>query len=120
MVQVKFKGLKYSTFLESSIERRMRAFIEKFPELQIGKMTITVEMENSPFKRGPDQFRVKLAIFGGKFSNIVLTKRGSHPYLALAELADKLLEKVNRYGDKCRVRKYHDERRMKLLLRKSA
>jgi len=103
MIQVKFKNLEKSQLAVEIVNERFESLIEKFPKLNNSKITITLEMENSPLKAGPDHFQVKVYISNGVYSGITLAKSHSNLYLALADLVDHMLEVLNRFTDKKRV-----------------
>jgi hypothetical protein len=71
-------------------------------------------MYNSPLKRGPDLFGIKLHIIGSKFKNVILDKRAPSLYEAVASLSESALERLNRFIDKERVRKTQKLRKLKL------
>ena len=85
-------------------QERIESLIEKFPDLSQCKIQITLEMENSPLQAGPDLFKVKLHVARGKYDGITVKKSGASLYVALAEVVDHMLEKLNRFGDRQRVR----------------
>lgn len=104
MIQVKFKNLEKSRLAEDVVISRLEPVIEKFPDLETAKMVVTLEMDNSPTKAGVDQFNVKVFIARGRYKDITMTKSNASLYVALAEVVDHMLEKLNRFGDKARVK----------------
>lgn len=104
MILVKFKNLDKSELAREVVQDRIEAMIEKFPALNESKIQITLEMENSPFQAGPDLFKVKLHIARGRYHGITIEKEDSSLYVALAEVSDHMLEKLNRFGDRRRVK----------------
>ncbi len=114
MIQVKYKKLKKSDMINQVVIERLTAIVDKFPELSKSTLSVLLEMENSPVQAGPDLFKVRLFIAGGKFNEIVIEKSHSNIYVALAEVVDHLLEILNRYGDKDRVTKRNRERRFQV------
>jgi ribosome-associated translation inhibitor RaiA len=104
MIQVKFKNLKKSEILNEAVTSRIAGLVEKFEDLKESRITVTLEMENSPLQAGPDLFNVKLHIGNGRFKGITVTKSNLNVYKAVADLVDHMLEKLNRAGDKERVR----------------
>ena len=104
MIQVKFKNLEKSYLAESAVIDRLEPVVEKFPDLKAAKILVTLEMENSPRQAGLDHFNVKVYITRGRYKDIALTKSNSSMYVALAEVVDHMLEKLNRFGDKARVK----------------
>jgi ribosome-associated translation inhibitor RaiA len=104
MIQIKFKNLDKSELAKEAVIERIEALSEKFEDLGRCRIVVTLEMENSPAQPGPDLFNVKLHIANGRFAGITVTKSDSNLYKALADMVDHMLEKLNRTGDKERVR----------------
>ncbi len=67
-------------------------------------------MENSPHQAGPDLFKVKIYISQGRYNGITIEKTNSNLYAALAELAEHMLEALNRFGDRARTRERRSAR----------
>lgn len=105
MIQIQFKNLEPSQMAKEAVWERMDGIVEKFPELKKGRIRVTLEMENSPHQPGPDLFTVKLHVGHGRYQGITLSKSEPSLYLALAEISEHMLEALNRYGDRARVRK---------------
>lgn len=53
---------------------------------------------------GLDLFSVKLHILGGRYSGVTVEKSNPSMYVALAEVVDHMLEALNRFGDRNRVK----------------
>lgn len=104
MIQIKFKNMDRSEFAKDVVNERVQALVEKFTDLQACRICVTLEMENSPLQAGPDLFKVKLHIQNGRYRGITVTKADSNLYKALADIVDHMLEKLNRFGDKDRVK----------------
>jgi ribosome-associated translation inhibitor RaiA len=104
MIQIKFKNLEKSEMAREAVEERLEALADKFPDLGAGTMLVTLEMENSPTQAGPDFFKVKVHISRGRYRGITVKKADSNLYVALAEVVDHMLEKLNRHGDRVRVK----------------
>lgn len=104
MIHIKFKNLEKSQMATEIVQERVESLVEKFPDLRRSKIQVTLEMQNSPTQAGPDLFRVKLYVVRGRFDGIVVDKANSNLYIALAEVVDLMLEKLNRFGDRLRVR----------------
>lgn len=104
MIQVKFKNLDKSELAREAVIERVEALVTKFQDLKESQITVTLEMENSPLQAGPDLFKVKLHIAHGRFDRTTLTKEDPNLYKALAMVADHIHEKLNRAGDKERVK----------------
>ncbi|MBK7892071.1 MAG: HPF/RaiA family ribosome-associated protein [Bdellovibrionales bacterium] len=104
MIQIKFKNLERSELAREAVVERIGALVEKFEDLKGSRITVTLEMENSPTQAGPDVFNVKIHVARGRFDGTVVTKSNSNLYVALADLVDHMLEKLNRSGDRERVK----------------
>lgn len=104
MIHLKFKNLEKSELAREVVEERIEALVEKFPDLNESKVQVTLEMENSPTQAGPDLFRVKLHIVRGRYDGITYDKADANLYVALAGVVDHMLEKLNRFGDRLRVK----------------
>lgn len=104
MIHVNFKNLDKSEMAREAATDRMDAMIEKFPDLAESRINMTLEMENSPLQAGPDLFTVKVHVIGGRYRDVRLEKSASNLYAALADVAEHMLEKLNRFGDRSRVR----------------
>lgn len=103
-IQIKFKNLEKSEIAKEAVTERIEALVEKFSDLNESKLQVTLEMENSPTQAGPDLFKVKLHVLSGRFDGITVEKSDSNLYMALAEVVDHMLEVLNRFGDKIRVK----------------
>lgn len=112
MIQIKFKNLEKSELAREAVADRVEALIEKFPELEKSKILVTLEMENSPSQAGPDVFKIKFHIKGGRYDGITVEKADSNLYIALADIVDHMLEKFNRFGDRIRVKERTRARRI--------
>lgn len=104
MVYINFKNLEKSELAREVVRNRMDGLIEKFPDLSESNIRITLEMENSPFQAGPDLFKIKLHVASGRYRGVTVEKSNSNLYMALAELVDRMLEVLNRFGDRNRMR----------------
>ena len=104
MINIKFKNLEKSEMTREAVHDRIEALVEKFPDLSQSKILITLEMENSPTQAGPDLFKVKLHVARGRYDGVTVEKSDASLYVALAEVVDHMLEKLNRSGDRARVK----------------
>lgn len=104
MIQVKFKNLEKSELAKGLVIERIQSIAEKFKDLSASKITVTLEMENSPLQPGPDVFNVNLQILNGRYRGVRVSKSDINLYKALADLSEHMLEKLNRTGDKERVK----------------
>ncbi len=115
MMSISFKNLEPSALARESVEARVLAVVEKFPDLQENKIKIVLEMKNSRLQTGPDLFSIQLNIFSGRYEGIKITKSSANLYAALAEICDRLLDLLNRHGDKKRIKSIKQSRKMKEL-----
>ena len=104
MIQVKFKNLEKSEMAREAVQERVEVLTKKFPDLSGSKIQVTLEMENSPSQAGPDLFKVKLHVSRARYDGITVEKSDSNLYVALAEVVDHMLEVLNRFGDRARVK----------------
>ena len=112
MIKVRFKNLEVSEVAREVTLERLQAILDKFPGLKSTQLSATLEMLNSPLQAGPDLFKVKILIQGGKYGGIVLEKSAASLYVALAEVVEHALERLNRFGDKTRVKRISSGRRL--------
>ena len=104
MIRIIFKDLEESELAKEAVLDRLQETIERFPDLEDHRLTVTVSRDNSQFKAGPDLFKVKLVIAGKKYGGVFLEKSAMSFYLALAEVSSHTLERLNRFGDKQRMK----------------
>lgn len=112
MIQIKFKNLDPSEMAREAVEQRLAVLLEKFEDLNASKLLVTLEMQNSPLQAGPDYFTVKLLISRGRYDGIHVEKANSNLYIALADVMEHMLEVLNRFGDKQRVKNRNQARRL--------
>jgi ribosome-associated translation inhibitor RaiA len=112
MIQIKFKNLEKSELAREAAQERMENLIEKFPDLSESHLQVTLEMENSPTQAGPDFFKVKVFVSKSKYDGVLVEKSNSNLYVALADVVDHMLETLNRYGDKERVKQRRNARQI--------
>ncbi len=110
MIQIKFKNLEKSEMAREAVQDRIEFLADKFPDLGESKMLVSLEMENSPTQAGPDLFKVKLHVSSGRYNGITVVKADSNLYVAVAEVVDHMLEKLNRFGDRVRVKERKNAR----------
>lgn len=104
MIQIKFKNLEKSELAREAAQDRIEALADKFPDLGQSSVQLTLEMENSPAQAGPDVFKAKLHVSRGRYHGVTVEKSNSNLFLALAELTDHMLETLNRFGDRARIK----------------
>lgn len=115
MIYIKFKNLEKSEIAKEAVTERIESLVSKFNDLDEGKIQVTLEMQNSPTQPGPDVFKVKIHVASGRYKGVTVEKNSSNLYVALAEVVDHMLEILNRYGDKVRVK---ERRNARLIARK--
>jgi ribosome-associated translation inhibitor RaiA len=116
MIKVIFKNVEKSKLAESIVESKLAEAVDKFPDLAHHKLQATLFAENKPSQPGPDLFGIKLIVRGKKFYNLVLEKKASTLYQAVAELCEGLLERLNRATDRTRVKRRTQERKAQKLV----
>lgn len=104
MIKIIFRNLEKSEIAKEAALDRIQTAVDRFPDLSKSEVKVTLSMENSPFQTGPDLFRVKVHIDKGRYRGITLDKSASNLYVALADIVEHLLERLNRFGDKSRVK----------------
>lgn len=104
MMRIIFKNFEESEMAKEAVRDRLQATMDRFPDLEGHRILITLSMDNSQFKPGPDLFKVKLVITGKKYGGVVLEKSAMSLYTALADLSEHALERLNRFGDRQRVK----------------
>ncbi len=112
MIKVIFKNLDKSELAKQAITERLTSVIEKFPDLEKSNINVTLEMQNSPYQAGPDLFSVKAQFSGGRYKGIRVQKSAQSFYVALADLAEHMLELLNRFGDRARIKARSSARKL--------
>lgn len=115
MIRIFFKNLKKSDLAQDLAIERVSAVVERFPLTRNHRIDVTLSMENSPTQPGPDSFGVKLRIDGRHYRSIVIQKTAPNLYAALADVIEHSLERLNRFGDRQRVKNRRRSRRDLLL-----
>lgn len=111
MIQVVFKDLERSELAREAAMERMEAIVARFPDLKPSRITVTLSMQNSPIQSGPDMFTVKVYCRGGRYRDILLEKSASNLYVALADVVEHMLERLNRFTDRRRIKERTRARR---------
>lgn len=119
-MKIVFKNLEHSDLVKQFVEDRFEPLAEKFPHLRSHKMTITLEMENSPVKPGRDSFSARVLVEGRKFRGLNFTRSSPNLYAAIADSVDGMLELLNRAGERYRVRSRRQTRKAIEMLRQAA
>jgi ribosome-associated translation inhibitor RaiA len=113
MIKVTFKNLESSVLAREAAIERIETLVEKFEHLQKSRISVTLEMENSPIQAGPDLFKVKVQVNGGRYQGVRVQKSAASLYVALADVVDHMLEALNRFSDKERVTDRSKARRLR-------
>jgi ribosome-associated translation inhibitor RaiA len=113
MTKITFKNLESSELARDAAIERIEAVVEKFEHLKSSRIQVTLEMENSPTQAGPDLFKVKVQVNGGRYDGVRIDKSASSLYAALADVVDHMLETLNRFSDKVRVTERKKARRLR-------
>lgn len=103
-MQIIFKNLERSELARQAAEERLQPVFERFHETAGKNVLVTLGRENSRLQPGPDLFTVKVFFSAGRYRGVVLERSAPNLYVALADVADRLLERLNRHGDRERVR----------------
>lgn len=111
MINVKFKNMKRSELAKNIAIERIADAVTKFPKGRPKSVVVTLGMENSPTKAGPDLFKVRTEIIGGRYHGLILEKEASDLYRAVAEVSDGLLERLNRFSDRVRTKARRQNRK---------
>ncbi|KAB2890970.1 MAG: hypothetical protein F9K32_06455 [Desulfobulbaceae bacterium] len=104
MIYIIFKNLNRSTPVKEVVTQRIQSVIEKFPALKESRIHVTLGMHNSPFRARQDRFTVSVHVNDGRFQGVRLVKSAQNLYAALADVMEHTLEKLNRFGDRSRVK----------------
>lgn len=111
MIRIVFKNLDKSELAREAVETKFQEVMNRFPELRKERVVVTIGMENSPRQAGADVFTVKVRVETGKYKGLILHKGAPNLYLALGDVSEHLLERLNRLGDKIRVKSRTQERK---------
>ena len=114
MINVTFKNLDSSELAREATMERIEAIVDKFEHLRESRIQVTLEMENSPTQAGPDLFKVKVHVNGGRYEGVRIVKSAASLYVALAEVVDHMLETLNRFSDRARVTERNKARRLRV------
>ena len=80
---------------------------------------VSVEMKNSPTQPGPDLLTISFQVRRGVYKGVRVKRSAASLYLALNDLFDLLLLKLNRYSDRIRVKQRSSARRLLQLVSES-
>ncbi len=114
MLKIVFKNMESSQLAKEIVQDKISPIIEKFSSLEGHRITLTLEMENSPNQAGPDLFTVSSVVSGKTYKDLKIKKSSGNFYLAMAELAEGLNELLSRESD--RLTKNHRKQKITLVL----
>jgi ribosome-associated translation inhibitor RaiA len=92
--------MESSQLAKETVQEKINPIIEKFPSLEGHKITLTLEMENSPKQAGPDLFTVSSMVNGKTYKGLKIKRSSGNFYVATAELADGLNELLSHESDR--------------------
>lgn len=113
MVKVIFKNLEKSDLIRNIATERIEKTIEKFSDLAELSSTVIVSREHSHEHAGADEYSAKLLIGGQGMKPVVLEKKATTLYKALADVSDTALEILHRAVSKHRETIRHKKRKWK-------
>jgi ribosome-associated translation inhibitor RaiA len=116
MIKIIFKNLEKSQLASDVVTEKFSSLMSKFGDLETHTVEVYLEMENSLLKAGRDVFSVKVILKGQKYGGIVVEKKNVNLYIALDDLLLVLQQRLNKKGDKVRVRARTNLRRQKTAL----
>ena len=96
MLKIIYKNISASSLTSENVEERIAPILGKHPALRAHRVTLTIEMENSPFKPGPDSYSLSLMVTGKTYKNLRIKKSAGNLYAAAAALAEALTELLGR------------------------
>jgi len=114
MIKITFKNLDSSELAREATMERIEAIVGKFECLDESRIHVTLEMENSLTQTGPDFFKVKVHVNGGRYNGVRIVKSDASLYVALADVVDHMLEVLNRFSDKLRVTERSKARKLRV------
>ncbi len=100
MLKIVFKNIESSQLSKTFIQERIIPVLDKFPSLKGHRITLTIEMENSPKQFDPDLFSVSSMISGKSFKGLKIKRSSCNFYHAIAALADGLNELLGVENDR--------------------
>lgn len=119
MMKIIFKNFKRSELAREAVTLRLQSVIDRFPALKECRIHVTLAMHNSPVQARPDLFTVKVHVCDGRYRGVRLEKSAQNLYAALADVVEHTLEKLNRFGDRSRVKERSRARKFDALAESS-
>lgn len=105
MIEFFFVNIEPSQIARDILSDRVVPIIEKFSDLGIYKVILTVEMKNIPAQTGPDLFTVSSSVLCKKFKTLAVKKSSVNFYLAAAAMAEGLNELIDREQNNHEIKK---------------
>lgn len=112
-MKITFKNLAKSDLAKEIVEERIGDLVQKFPNLSRHTIHVTLSMDNSSTKAGPDEFGVRLQVRGKLFRDLIIEKKSGTLYRAVGHVVEAMLERLNRRTDKARVKERAKSRKAK-------
>lgn len=85
-----FKNFDHSEFLERKVEERILTVVQKYRDPKPIDLVVTIEMENSPFKKGPDVYSTSITLTGSGNLDCRLRKSAINAAASIAASAESL------------------------------
>jgi ribosome-associated translation inhibitor RaiA len=96
MFKIVFKNMKSSTLISANLHNRLGPVLEKYPYLKRHRVTVTIEMENSPLHAGPDFYSISVMLTGKTFKDLRMKKSSDNIYLVVSDLTEGLTGYLSR------------------------
>lgn len=100
MFKVVFKNMNASSLTSENIHQRLMPIIDKYPDIKNHRMSVTIEMENSPQQAGQDFFSISIMMTGKIFKDLRIKKSSENFYIALSSLVESLNAHLSRRHQK--------------------
>ena len=85
-----YKNFESSEFLQRKVEERILTVIKKYRDPKLVEVTVTIEMENSPFKRGPDLYSTSVTLKRAGVLDCHLTKSAINALASISAVSESL------------------------------
>lgn len=85
-----YKNFDPSEFLLKKVEERILTVIKKYRDPKLINVVVTIEMENSPFKKGPDVYSTSVTLTGAGILDCYLTKSAINASASIAAASESL------------------------------
>jgi hypothetical protein len=74
MIRIFSKNMPRSELARDLVRARISGIVDKFSALRDHRITVTLEMENSPTQAGPDSFSASSVVSGRRFRALKLKR----------------------------------------------